>query len=152
MGTIVPNARYWKTWVRSNRIFQMLPVKLLRLIAVIAALVVPLQGIAAVAAGICMSMGHHQSAAADGGHGEQGHDGHDHATHSHSDTGEASAADFGEGKPHCGPCMACCASASIAGPVAFPISASTFHPQYLFSQYPPLGVEPHGLYRPPLAL
>lgn len=129
--------------------------KLIRLLAVAMALVIPLQGMAALAAGICMSAGHHQGAAADEGHAAHGHDADEHAVHSHDETvGEASAAEAGDAgeTAHCGPCAACCASASIAGAVAFMIAAPPTHPQYVFSQHPPLGFQPRALDRPPLAL
>jgi hypothetical protein len=132
--------------------------KLVRfLLAAILALAVPLQGALAVTAGQCMALGHHQSAAAQQSHGEA-RDGDGHAAHSHSEShqgvsddaqgGDQSAADGA----HCGPCTACCASASIAGPGAQSLVPSPFHAPYLFSQFPPLGVQPDGLYRPPLAL
>jgi hypothetical protein len=127
---------------------------ILRFLALAMALVVPLQGMAAASAGICMSLGHHDTTAADHAHGEQAgqHDAHDHAMHSHSDGEQASAGDAAGDASHCGPCMACCASASIAGPLALAIASSQPHLHDVFSQYPPLGVEPAGLYRPPLAL
>ena len=122
-----------------------------RVFALAMALVVPVQGMAAVTAGICMSLGHHEPIVVDHAHTQHAdqQDGHDHAMHSHSD---AAAGEAAEGKAHCGPCMACCASASIAAPFALSISASPSHPLYVFSQYRPAGVEPAGLYRPPLAL
>jgi hypothetical protein len=91
-----------------------------------------------------MAFGHHQDAGAhDHGHAQDaGHD-HDHA---------AVQDDEGGTNPHCGPCTACCASASIAGPAGLALLPSPANTKYLFSQFPPLGVEPHGLDRPPLAL
>ena len=127
--------------------------KLLRLLAVSLALIVPVQAAAALTAGICMSMGHHEGATADRSHAGHGHDDGDHSMHSHGDEGSpaADATDAGN-DAHCGPCAGCCASASIAGAPAFPIGAAPWHPAYVFSPYPPLGVQPDGLDRPPLAL
>ena len=64
-----------------------MPLKLARLLAVLVALVVPLQGMAAVAAGQCMALGHHQDAG-DNGHGMTTATGHDHDAHSHADGGK----------------------------------------------------------------
>ena len=119
------------------------------LIAILS-LVVPFQGAAAVSAGQCMTLGHHQGAT-----DHEGQDGHDHGAHSHADEASAKAAADGEGDAagaHCGPCTACCASASIAGPAGVSIPSSPSHAKYVFSQLPPLGVQPDGVDRPPLAL
>lgn len=123
-----------------------------RILAVaLVAAAVPLQGMASVMAGQCMAFGHHEG----GGtidHAEHAHDdadGHDHAAHSHP---APTPDDQGASKSHCGPCAACCASPSIAAPVAPPIPASPSGAKYVFSQFPPVGVELHGLYRPPLSL
>lgn len=127
--------------------------KLIRLLAVAIALVVPIQGLTAVTAGQCMTLGHHEGAA---GHESDSHvqDGQDHAGHSHADE-TANSADDGESDgngAHCGPCTACCASASIAGPAGLSILPSPSNETYVFSQFPPIGVQPDGLDRPPLAL
>jgi hypothetical protein len=53
---------------------------------------------------------------------------------------------------HCGPCTACCASASIAGPLGHSIPSSPSNTKYVFFQSLPPGVQPDGLDRPPLAL
>jgi hypothetical protein len=118
------------------------------------ALTVPIQGLAAVTAAQCMAFGHHEESA---GHETQalandGADGHDHSSHAHSqDSALEQGADDGNGS-HCGPCAACCASASIAGPPPHSILSSPSRVTYLFSPLPPPGVEPDGLDRPPLAL
>jgi hypothetical protein len=117
-----------------------MPLKLARLLAVLVALVVPLQGMASVAAGQCMALGHHQD---DG-------DGHDHDAQSHADGGKH--AEKSGTSAHCGPCAACCASVSIA-----PLSGVSILPpptiaQYVFSQFPTIGIQPDGVYRPPLSL
>jgi hypothetical protein len=137
--------------------------KVLRLLAfLLLAFTVPVQGIAALMAGQCMALGHHQDDAGHGGHGyaqrvthgHAGTDSHDHAAHSHSDGGVGkSAEDNTEGQgTHCGPCVACCASTSIAGPTTVAFLSSSSNAPYLLSQLPPLGIQPDGLDRPPLAL
>ena len=115
--------------------------KLCRLLVLAIALVVPLQGMAAVMVGQCMGFGHHDGA-----------DGHDHATHSHSEESGSKQSDDGTENGHCGPCAACCASATMAGPAALSILSMASHAPYVFSQFPPIGVQPDGLDRPPLAL
>ena len=126
--------------------------RVMRVVAVLMSLVVPIQGISAVTSGQCMSLEHHEAMAVpahvhDGG----GPDAHADVSHVHSDV--AASASNGESKSsHCGPCAACCASASIAGPlpqINMPAPASA---TYSFSQFPPLGVQPSELDRPPLAL
>jgi hypothetical protein len=126
-----------------------MPLKLARVLAVLVALVVPLQGMTSVTVGQCMTLGHHQDAG-DNFHERHEGDGHSHNGHSHADEGKH-AEDSGTGT-HCGPCAACCASVSIA-----PLSDVWIRPhptiaQYLFSQSPPTGIEPDGVYRPPLPL
>lgn len=125
---------------------------LVRSLAVVIALVIPVQGMAALAAGLCMSFGHHDTVAADQGHAAHAHDADDHG---HDEAGAgAPVADTGDDShaAHCGPCTGCCTSASIAGPVVFTIAAPPTHPEYVISQHPPLGFQPGGLYRPPLTL
>ena len=111
------------------------------------ALMVPLQGVAAVVSGQCMTLGHHQDAGeGHDGHahdGDDGHDGHDHGAAGHDDDSKTS---------HCGPCTACCASASIAGPDKLPLPALFSSPKYTFSQSSPPSVLLDGFDRPPLAL
>jgi hypothetical protein len=131
-----------------------MPAVLFRILVVaLLALAVPLQGVASVVAGQCMMFGHHQDGAAQETHHHAGDgaDGHDHAAHSHDD-GAAKAQDGSAKNAHCGPCSACCASASIAGPVGLPVLSSSSTTKYVFSQLPSRGVPPHGLDRPPLAL
>lgn len=111
------------------------------LVVVLVALAVPVQGALAVAAGQCMALEHH-----DGG------DGHDHASHSDSEQAGSEQADGGAENAHCGPCTACCASASMAGPAALTILSAASNAPYLFSPFPPIGVQPDGVDRPPLAL
>lgn len=111
----------------------------IRVVAVLLALSVPLQGFASVYAGQCMTLGHHQDA----------------GDHAHDHDGDAAAHDYGDdGKKssHCGPCAACCAAAVIAGPAEHSIPRSSSTSKYFFSQSPPPSVQPDGVYRPPLAL
>jgi hypothetical protein len=117
------------------------------LLVFLVALAIPAQGALAVAAGQCMALEHHD--AADGGHG---HASHSMDPHSHSGgSGTGHGGDDG-GNAHCGPCTACCASASIAGPDALAVSSTASHAPYVFWQLPPIGVAPGGVDRPPLAL
>lgn len=130
--------------------------RFIRLLAVVIALVVPAQGMAVVVAGQCMAFGHHETTAGHDSHGQSAdaQDGHDHASHSHADdTTSTAPADEGDGSSaHCGPCTACCASASITGPAGVSILSSPSNAIYVFWQFPPIGVQPDGLDRPPLAL
>ena len=115
-----------------SSIFRILAVALL-------ALAIPLQGVAAVTAGQCMALEHHDAG-----------DAHDHAAHA---DGDDQAVHHDDSKTsHCGPCAACCASATMSGPAALPILSSATESEYFFSQFPPLGIQPEGLDRPPLAL
>ena len=85
-----------------------MPVKYFRLLVAFAlALAIPLQGAAAVTAGICMAIGHHDAAGAPAPHDHGAEDGH-HADHS------MPGDDGGSDSAHCAPCVACCAAASIA--------------------------------------
>ena len=128
--------------------------RILRFVAVLLlALAIPVQGLAAIAAGQCMAFGHHQEA----GSGDQAEahehdaaDGHEQAAHSHDD-GTGAQGDQGGKTSHCGPCAACCASASIAGPAGMTIASLQSKIKYGFWQFPPPGVEPDGFDRPPLA-
>lgn len=129
-----------------------MPSAFFRLFAVLLlALTIPVQGVAAVVAGQCMAFGHHEDAGSQD-HAHDGADGHGQASHSHADADDAKQGGQDESSSHCGPCTACCASASIAGPVGISIPSAPSNVHYVFSQFPPLGVQPHGLYRPPLAL
>jgi len=119
--------------------FQDMPHRLKRfLLALIVALAVPVQGFAAVSAGLCMALKHH----GDHHHSSQGAgSGDHHHSHDHGATGHAS----------CGSCVGCCASAAIGSsaciacfvpPAAAPAEAARPYPS---------GVQPHPLDRPPLA-
>ncbi|OGA06764.1 MAG: hypothetical protein A3D95_12325 [Betaproteobacteria bacterium RIFCSPHIGHO2_12_FULL_69_13] len=85
--------------------------KLSRLLLSLAiAVAVPAQGAVALGSGLCMALGHHQALAAGAQDAAHAH-GADHglpeggALHHGDQTGAASS--------HCGPCVACCAAASI---------------------------------------
>ena len=136
-----------------------MPKRFFRLLAVLLlALTIPVQGMAGVTAGQCMAAGHHQKGAGqenqahkhDGADEYDGAGAHHQASHSHSDE-SAPAGEDGK-SAHCGPCTACCASASIAGPAGVSITSSPLKAKYVSSQLPPPGVQPDGLDRPPLAL
>jgi hypothetical protein len=134
-----------------------MPLGLIRLLAIAIAFVLPIQGVAAVTAAQCMALGHHQDAAGHGNHGDAqpgGEAGHDHATHAHADDDASNAgSDEAGGKgSQCGPCTACCASASIAGPAGLSIVSWASNAPYVFSQFAPLSVPLDGLDRPPTAL
>jgi hypothetical protein len=126
---------------------RLMPALLLRIFAVALLLVaIPVQGVASVTAGQCMTFGHHGDAGSQphehGGHDAGAH-GHDHDANQQFDSGKSS---------HCGPCTACCASASIAAPATLSFLPSPSNTKYSFSQLAPPGVEPYRFDRPPLAL
>ena len=133
-------------------------VRLIRLLALAIAIVLPIQGMAAVTLGQCMALGHHQPAEAHEGNGlaQDGADDHHDAGPSHSHSDEAGnkvdGDESGSKGSHCGPCTGCCAAASIAGAVGVLIPSSPSEAPDVFAQLPPPGVQPGGLYRPPLAL
>jgi hypothetical protein len=110
------------------------------LIALMLALVVPIQGVAAATAGLCMAMGHHDTGTATHAHEADSDD------HYHGESSKSS------GSAHCAPCVACCAAAAISPVAPFFMpqlpSASAFAAAALsFS-----GIQPEQLDRPPLAL
>jgi hypothetical protein len=134
-----------------------MPRTLLRFFAVLLlALAIPAQGTAAVTAGVCMALGEHHGAAAQASH-EHAQDAqamHDEAAHSHSDpSASPSLDDKSQGeRGHCGPCVACCASASIAPSMAT-ASRSARHAAVDQLPHPFLaGIQPDEFDRPPLAL
>jgi hypothetical protein len=131
-----------------------MPRAIFRFLAILLlAFAIPAQGMASVVAGQCMAFGHHQGGAVpqSHAHGPQDADGDEHAAHSHDDAASTQG-DESSSNSHCGPCTACCASASIAGPVGHPILSSPSNTKYVFFQSLPPGVQPDGLDRPPLAL
>jgi hypothetical protein len=112
----------------------------------------PVQGLASVVAAQCMVAGHHEDSASESHAHADGDGAHDHASHSQAGGTAVQDSDDGAQASHCGPCTACCASASIAAPVAIFLVPSSSYSKYFFSQFPPRGVEPQALDRPPLAL
>lgn len=116
---------------------------------------VPLQGMAAVTAGICMALGHHGDTAVAAEH--------QHPEHAQSEYSRAVAdiaepavgpKDGGPGGPHshCAPCVACCASLAVAPAAKFPIPGSPAGSVLPAATAFPSGVTPEKLDRPPLAL
>jgi hypothetical protein len=115
-----------------------MPKKLARfLLAVAVIIAVPIQGMAAVSAGLCMTFGHHDVAAP--------HDHHGAASHDHD-------SDSASGNAHCGPCVACCASASISEPVSVSPRTAPEAAVEAVSLLSPTGNLPARLDRPPLVL
>jgi hypothetical protein len=122
--------------------------KLVRfLLIALIALAVPMQGALAVGTAQCLALEHHQPGTAD----DQNH-GHDHsAGHQHQD----SSVDEHDGQAshtHCGPCVACCASVSIAAAQPLPLRTAPAFAVDVLPKLLPAGDLPGGLYRPPLAL
>lgn len=121
---------------------------LIRLISLLLAFAVPVQGIAAVAVGQCNAMD------ADSGHGM-----HEQAAHYDVNDDSHPADHLHEGGPQgedgegsrCGPCSACCGSATIAGPAGFRISPILESTSYLVPGVPPPAFTPGGFDRPPAA-
>lgn len=118
------------------------------LIVLVLALTIPIQGIAAVGADLCMGLGHH-------GHGSAAHE-HGSAGHGHDGPAPVHHHDEGKGtdksSAHCPPCASCCATTAIA---SFPDVVIPDQPGYsvlaesvAFFAGAPL----HRLDRPPLAL
>jgi hypothetical protein len=112
------------------------------LIAAAIALAVPLQGVAAASAGVCMALGHHQAPATDE------HAGHDHGM----DHGQEAADDADADAAHCAPCVACCAAAAISP--SNPVVLASTVPLAALALAPPqiAGAQLALLDRPPLAL
>lgn len=113
-------------------------------------LAVPLQGAAAVYAAQCMVLSYHEMTdeqALDQAQAAQEVTEHDEMTgHGHQEGGST------QGSHHCGPCVGCCASVSIAPSIAF-LPAPAPHAAVVevsFSPHP--SVLPDQLDRPPLAL
>jgi hypothetical protein len=114
------------------------------LVCLLLALTLPIQAIAAVAADVCMTVGHQPHAASHAA--EHSHDGSADGHHGDEPSDKTS------GNAHCPPCAACCATTAISssiltllpdGPTAAHVAAR------LLSFY---GIQPDRLDRPPLAL
>lgn len=106
------------------------------LLALAIALTVPVQGFAAVTAGLCM--GHHDGAV----HTHEA----DAAEHHHHDHDSPPAS------THCAPCVACCAAAAIAQ--SMPLVVLDERADAVVAAEPPsfTGIALKTLDRPPLAL
>lgn len=124
-----------------------MPKHLMRLfIVALVALVVPLQGMASIAAAQCMALGHHQDSPQDQAHSHDGADAHHAGGHDEGSRNDGNSS-------HCGPCAACCAgSASIAAAAILPIVAAPSSTKHASFHLPPRGMPLDGLDRPPLAL
>lgn len=127
------------------------------LIGAALALAIPLQGLAAATAGMCMALGHHGGEAAPAmDHGHAGD--HPAGGDSHAKGGNGHPADHSSapqetsGNAHCPPCSSCCAAAAIAPAVkAGSPDASPFE-AILARQTAIAGFLPDELDRPPLPL
>lgn len=107
-------------------------------------LAIPVQGMASIVAGQCMMFGHHQDAGAqDHAHEHGDADQHDHGARSQPDE---------DNSAHCGPCAACCASATMAAGTWPSLSSAPSLAKYEFTQFSPLAVQPLGPDRPPLSI
>jgi hypothetical protein len=133
--------------------FQTMPLRLSRILIVLTlALAVPIQGVAAVTAGLCMALGHHGSGMVASHDHATDHSGpHANADDSNVDHGHEISVNS-SGNPHCPPCVACCAAAAISSfPQIFipelPTASVFAAPMLAFS-----GIQPERLDRPPLAL
>jgi len=120
------------------------------LVVALLALAIPVQGMAAVAAAQCMGFGHHQDTGA-AGHSHDGGEDAGQADHAHSHDAAAGNDESGN-QAHCGPCTACCASASMVGTAMLPLPLTASHAPYAFSQFQPPSVQLAGPDRPPLSL
>ena len=117
--------------------------RLLRLLLALSlALAVPVQGLAATTAGLCMALGHHDSIVT---HSHDGNAAGDHQ-HTHDESGQPSGA-----HAYCAPCVACCAAAAISSPA--PVVAADQRTDQAVAEAPPFfsGIQPDTLERPPLA-
>src|SRR5262245_49788303 len=114
-------------------------------VVLVLALAVPLQGAAAVTAGLCMAMGHgHGSAASALGHDVDDHHANPSGAHKHSDPDQS--------KPHCAPCVACCAAVAIPSAVSLFVPERPAASAIASASASFTGVSPDHLDRPPLAL
>jgi hypothetical protein len=113
------------------------------LAAALLALTIPIQGLAAVKAGVCMAMGahddHHRSAVA-----------HAHGAYAH-DHEESSSEGSHAGNGHCPPCVSCCAAAVIAPTTKVSLAEAAPFAAITAPQYWIAGVLPDNPERPPLA-
>jgi len=116
-------------------------------VVLLLALAVPLQGTAAVTAGLCMAIGHHGTAHGLDNVPGQGADGH------HEDSaGHHKRPDADHLKPHCTPCVACCAAAAISSRASLFVPDRPAASRIAAASASFTGVSPDQLDRPPLAL
>ena len=111
------------------------------------ALLMPVQGIASVTAGQCRALEHHWALGGD----EHGEHGEEHAVGPSGSTATDTPDGEGNGS-HCGPCTACCASATIGGPAALSYALPASDTLDVVTRSLPPSVQLDGLDRPPLAL
>ncbi len=121
------------------------------LIGFMLALAIPAQGMAALSAGFCMTMGqHHEQGSAAMDHGPASSH---HAAGDHQPANEPSPNhEQSSSTAHCPPCVSCCAAAVIA-PAFQPVHAEQ-SASVAFAAIPHSlpGALPEELDRPPLAL
>ena len=116
-------------------------VKVLRIVLVaFIAMAAPLQGALAVGTAQCLALEHQDGVGHDHSHGGPAHES---SSHDHDSPASHS---------QCGPCVACCASASIASGPALPVIAPRPFAVDVLRSFPLIGDLPGGLFRPPLAL
>lgn len=115
------------------------------LISLLLALTIPVQAIAAVAAGMCTALGHHDHGAA-AVHDHTSHDGS--AGHHDGDAAPDKATD----NAHCPPCAACCTTTAISSSVLILLSDGPAAGEIAVRLPSFSGIQPDGLDRPPLAL
>ena len=99
-----------------------MPKSFFRILAVLLlTLTIPVQGMAAVTGAQCMALTHHPDGAVQETHAHAIDGAHEHDSASHTHAGDSGDKHDEGSNNHCGPCTACCASASIAGPAGLPI-------------------------------
>ena len=114
------------------------------LVSVALLLAIPAQGIAAVTGSLCMALGGHGAPAIEDA--QHAHDGEAHGSSHDHDSGD----DDGSSQSHCGPCVACCASAAIASVLAVPLPSAIASAPLPSSLPAPEASRPDRLERPPL--
>jgi hypothetical protein len=121
-------------------------------IMLILLLALPLQGVAAAAADLCMAMGHHEAGAMAHDHA-QDRDHHDHHDHGHDVSQHApSSSDEGQDGVHCPPCAACCVAAHMAAASSIAVTALPTPEPLSAADFSRAQTLPGELDRPPLSL
>ena len=132
--------------------FPAMPPRIVRLlVALVLALSVPIQGLAAVVAGVCMSTGHHETAAP-GAAQDHGSAHSHHSLHSHDSAEPSPQGHEGTNSGHCAACVACCGAASISPVPHFFSSVLAAAEAIATPVASPPGRLPVELDRPPLAI